>query len=319
MKKTLCLLALLTASSYCPGQDTPKPAPKPRAIQWRESYPKALEEASRSTRPILADFEADWCGWCKKLDRETFGNAEVIKLVETFFIPVRIDTDHQPEISAKFEVKGLPTILLLSAEGKELKRLSGFRPAEKFLTELRQAIKSAATLDELRKAAEKNPGDLDSVRAWARATFASGNPGAAEKILSGALKGKPMEPGLLLELADIKRSAGKTAEARELYKQILALGDTRGGSSFQQAHLPLARLQLGGKQYKAALETLSAYISRVKSGKGLPEAYFLRSYVHSVEDRDTEALKDLRKVLELDPDGEYGTRAGYIIDLVKQE
>ena len=59
--------------------------------------------------------------------------------------------------------------------------------------------------------------------------------------------------------------------------------------------------------------------SRVKSGKGLPEAYFLRSYVHSVEDRDTEALKDLRKVLELDPDGEYGTRAGYIIDLVKQE
>ena len=319
MKKTLCLLALLTAPSYCLAQDAPKAAPKPRAIQWRESYPKALEEAARAAKPILADFEADWCGWCKKLDRETFGNAAVIKLVEAFFIPVRIDTDHQPKISAKFEVKGLPTILLLSPAGKELKRLSGFRPADKFLTELRQAVKSAAALDELRKAAEKDPGDLDSVRAWARASFASGNPAAAEEILSDALKRKPMEASLLLELADIKRSGGQANEARKLYKQILSLGEARGGSSFQKAHLPLARLQLGGKQYKAALETLSAYISRVKSGKGLPEAYFLRSYVHSVEDRDTEALKDLRRVLELDPDGEYGTRAGDIIDLVKQE
>ena len=100
---------------------------------------------------------------------------------------------------------------------------------------------------------------------------------------------------------------------------MLSLGEARGGKSFRKAHLPLARLQLGGKQYKAALETLSAYISRAGNEEGLPEAYFLRSYVHSVEDRDTEALKDLRKVLELDPDGEYGTRADYIIDLVKQE
>ena len=69
-----------------------------------------------------------------------------------------------------------------------------------------------------------------------------------------------METSLLLELADIKRSGGQANEARKLYKQILSLGEARGGSSFQKAHLPLARLQLGGKQYKAALETLSAYI-----------------------------------------------------------
>ena len=299
--------------------ESPGTAPKARSIQWRESYPKALEEATRSAKPILADFEADWCGWCKKLDRETFGNAEVIKLVETFFVPLRIDTDRQPKISAKFEVKGLPTILLLSPQGKELKRLSGFRPAEKFLSELRQAVKSAAALDDLRKAVEKEPDNLDSVRAWARASLASGNPAAAEKILSDALKRKPMEASLLLELADIKRASGRGEQALGLYKQVLSLGEARGGKSFRKAHLPLARLQLGGKQYKAALETLSAYISRAGNEEGLPEAYFLRSYVHSVEDRDTEALKDLRKVLELDPDGEYGTRADYIIDLVKQE
>ena len=49
------------------------------------------------------------------------------------------------------------------------------------------------------------------------------------------------------------------------------------------------------------------------------EAFFLRSYAYSVLDRDGEALADLRKVLALDPDGDYGARAAYIIDLVDQK
>lgn len=319
MKKILCMLALLTVPAYASAQEPAKETPKARAIRWRENYAKAVEEAARTSKPILADFEADWCGWCKKLDRETFGNGDVIKLVETFFVPVRIDTDHEPKISARFAVKGLPTILLLSPDGKELRRLSGFRPADKFLSELRQTIKSAATLDELRKAAEKNPGDLDSIRAWARATFASGNREEAEAILAGALKRKPLEASLLLEIADIKRAGGQADEARKLYEQILSLGAAKAGSSFGKAHLPLARLLLGRKQYKEAMKTLSGYIGHGEGEDGLAEAFFLRSYIHSVQDRDREALRDLHKVLELDPDGEYGTRASYIIDLVDQK
>ena len=114
MKTITFTLAFLAAVAGAFAQEEPaKTGAKKKAINWRENYAGALQEAVRTSRPLLIDFEADWCGWCKKLDRETFGNGDVIRLVEQFFIPVRIDTDREPKLSAKFEVRGLPTILLL--------------------------------------------------------------------------------------------------------------------------------------------------------------------------------------------------------------
>lgn len=309
------LAVTTTSQAQAPGEAKTKA----RAIRWRQSYAKALEEASRTSRPILIDFEADWCGWCKKLDRETFGNGEVIQFVEKLFVPVKIDTDREPKLAAKFAVKGLPTILLLDSKEKELQRLSGFRPAEKFLGELRQTIKTSASLEELKLAANKNPGDMGAVRAWARAVFASGDGAEAETILAEALKRNPEDASILLELADLKKAGGHPDDARKLYDEILAQGGKKAGASFRDAHLPLAKILLGRKNYKGALKTLTAYIALEKSGDKRPEAFFLRSYAYSVLDRDTEALADLRKVREIDPEGDFGSRAAYIIDLVDRK
>ena len=320
MKTITFTLAFLAAVAGAFAQEEPaKTGAKKKAINWRENYAGALQEAARTSRPLLIDFEADWCGWCKKLDRETFGNGDVIRLVEQFFIPVRIDTDREPKLSAKFEVRGLPTILLLGPNEKELQRLSGFRPADKFLSELRQTIKTAASLDELKKAAKKSPSDLGAVRAWARAVFASGDGVEAEKILAGALERNPLENSLLLDIADLKKAGGNTDEARKLYERILASGEARAGESYHKAHLPLGRLLLGKKDYQGALKILSAYTGLGKDIDNLAEAFFLRSYAYSVLDRDVEALADLHKVQDLDPDGDYGARAAYIIDLVDRK
>ena len=320
MKATIYTLMFLAVTASAPAQD-PADADKKaaRSIRWRESYAKALEESRSTTRPLLIDFEADWCGWCKKLDRETFGNGQVIQLVEKLFVPVRIDTDHEPKLAAKFAVKGLPTILLLSPNEKELQRLSGFRPAAKFLGELRQTIKTTSSLEELEKAVKKNPADLGAIRAWARAVFASGDEDRAETILAAALQKNPGDASILLEIADLKKAGGHPAAARKLYDQVLALGAEKAGDSFRRAHLPLAKILLGKKDYQGAIQTLTTYTGQEKKDPGMAEAFFLRSYAYSVLDRDGEALADLRMVLALDPDGDYGARAAYIIDLVDQK
>ena len=88
------------------------------------------------------------------------------------------------------------------------------------------------TRDELKKAAEKSPSDLGAVRAWARAVFASGDGVEAEKILAGALDRNPLESSLLLDIADLKKAAGNTAENNNTLAKLNATSTnpTRGRS-----------------------------------------------------------------------------------------
>ncbi|MEW7289984.1 thioredoxin [Aquimarina sp. 2304DJ70-9] len=74
-----------------------------------------------SETPVLVDFFADWCGPCKVL-------APILKQVkdelhESIKI-VKIDVDKNQPLAAKYQVRGVPTMILFK-EGKQLWRQSG--------------------------------------------------------------------------------------------------------------------------------------------------------------------------------------------------
>ena len=109
-------------------------------IAWKHSLPEAFAEAKQRKTLIVVDAYADWCHWCKKMDEDTFTNAEVQHRMKDF-IPVRINTDDNPEMAQRYGVTGLPTTLVLDATGKVKVSQSGYLPPQDYLQLLAQVAK----------------------------------------------------------------------------------------------------------------------------------------------------------------------------------
>ena len=48
---------------------------------------------ANSDKPYLVDFYTSWCGYCKKMDRQTFTNPIVVKIINKYYIPVKFDAE----------------------------------------------------------------------------------------------------------------------------------------------------------------------------------------------------------------------------------
>lgn len=111
-------------------------------LPWRDDYEVADTEARAAGRPMVIDFTATWCGACQELAHETFSNAEVISEMERF-LPVRVDATQEDERSEAFmeryQVRGLPTVLIIDSSGEESARVTEFVPPDRFLPLLRGA------------------------------------------------------------------------------------------------------------------------------------------------------------------------------------
>lgn len=97
---------------------------------WESNLATALAKARQTGKPVLVDVYADWCGPCQKL-AASFRDPRVSGLLQKGFVAVKVDADADAATTRKYKVSGLPTLLVLSPDGKELARVSGNRsPAE---------------------------------------------------------------------------------------------------------------------------------------------------------------------------------------------
>lgn len=87
------------------------------------------EMVLESTTPVLLDFYANWCGHCQKLLPLL---DEVAVEMDGKFSVMKVNVDENREFAQKFEIKGLPTMLLFKA-GSEVDRLIGFMPKDKIV------------------------------------------------------------------------------------------------------------------------------------------------------------------------------------------
>ena len=128
MKKMLvCLLTVLTVGLF--AQD----------LNWNLDFKKALDLSRKSGKPVFAFFTgSDWCGWCKRLDREILSKRDMIRYLNDNFILFKADfpRKNQPPkhvtafnhgLMKQYGVDGFPSIIITDSTGKAIGRTGYMR------------------------------------------------------------------------------------------------------------------------------------------------------------------------------------------------
>ncbi|MEN8249215.1 MAG: thioredoxin fold domain-containing protein [Bacteroidota bacterium] len=119
-----------------------------KEVSW-VTIKEAQEMVKSEPKAILIDFTAEWCGWCKVMDKKTFSDADVASYMSDNFYTVKLDYDSEEkfeffgeeytarQLGEKFRVPGLPTILLVTADNKKSQTIVGYKKPEPFLRYLK--------------------------------------------------------------------------------------------------------------------------------------------------------------------------------------
>ncbi|HAW27280.1 DUF255 domain-containing protein [Gimesia maris] len=95
-------------------------------IKWQTNLKQAAQQARAEDKAMLIQIGASWCGFCHKMDRETYKDPKVIKHVNSCFVPIRVDADENSELVEAIGVAGLPTTVIITPELKIVKKISGY-------------------------------------------------------------------------------------------------------------------------------------------------------------------------------------------------
>ena len=102
------------------------------AINWQNFAP-GMAMAGKQGKNIFLYFGADWCTYCRKLKQTTFKDKAVLAYLAENFISIEVDTDKDPDIATRWQVKGLPTLWFLEPDGSRIDRIPGYLDADQML------------------------------------------------------------------------------------------------------------------------------------------------------------------------------------------
>lgn len=105
-------------------------------IKWNP-YEKGIDMAKKQNKKVFLYFHADWCTYCKQMERSTFRDLGVINYLNENFISIMVDTEIHKKIAANYGVRGLPTSWFLKASSEKLSTMPGYVDPEKLLVILK--------------------------------------------------------------------------------------------------------------------------------------------------------------------------------------
>jgi thioredoxin-related protein len=223
MRKALWISILLVSVISVASAADPVPG-------FYTDYEQAQKVAVRKAKPLYIHFTTDWCGWCRRIEKDIYETKEGKTLLADF-VPVSLDctqgaanAEANKKLMAKYGGKGYPFLVMTLPNGTLLKSFSGYKKMPAFKKELAAALAAKAEHKAFADNAAK--ADKTSVAYHEKAMayhLKCGNTAEAAKSAAALKKLKKGDPAQLafvtfLAAADAEDVAAATTAYGEVVK-----------------------------------------------------------------------------------------------------
>jgi len=179
------------------------------AALWHNDLESAMADAAQAYRPVFVLFSSPDCGNCRRLKRDVLSAPEVMVLLENF-TRVEIDVTRRPRVAQQFQLRGVPTICILAADGRLRNMLAGYAAADVvagFLAdELNPDLVRAHDAEIAELLAQLRNGAVSNGQ-WSAVMLALGDEKHRHAVWEALLALDPLPGGELVSLLDDPRLA----------------------------------------------------------------------------------------------------------------
>lgn len=247
------------------------------SIPWTRDYRAALDSAESRNQPVLAYLFTDWCGYCRRMEAETFTDASLIQEMASRYVWLKLNAEKDSDgiaLRRKFAISGYPAILILDSSGEELERVQGYVPAKRLQTMVPELLSSPDGLGKLREQAAREPESLKAQYELATKYLERGN-------LEGAIS---------------------------QFKRVLELNSENETGEVAASHYYLALALANQQEHEASFSQLAVLEREFPESDFVPDSILLRGKIHLYGGDLPQAREVLHSFLDRYPDHLYASQ-----------
>lgn len=105
-------------------------------IRWYD-YEEGRSLMQSEGKKGFLNFWAEWCSYCKMMEKETFSNKAVVAYLNRNFVAMKVNSDKNTKKAAEYGVRGLPSTWFLSDKGERIGNRPGYITPKEMLNLLK--------------------------------------------------------------------------------------------------------------------------------------------------------------------------------------
>ncbi len=206
------------------------------SLKWSGWTDDLFTRATAEKKFVILDLEAVWCHWCHVMEKTTYADPKVISLLDSKYIPVRVDQDANPDLASRYGDWGWPATIVFGPDGTELAKIRGYIEPERMQALLKAVIDDPTPGPSVGAAFEVKPSTKAFLPKEERAQLVKNFNESYEENLGGWGDSQKYIDADSMDYAIARAEAGDeeaTKRARQTLDAALVLLDPVWGGVFQ--------------------------------------------------------------------------------------